>query len=357
MSPGAGVCPWDGTPCVEVAPADLALVGQSVEGGFEVVRILGAGGSGLVFEARQPWSDRAAALKVLRLERTRDPRTVRRFLQEVAVLSRMSGRSTAPIIGTGHLPDGRMFVAAERFEGASLRRVLLAETRLPPERAVRLATRALDALAEAHALGVLHRDMKPENLFVVKILDDSEDLRVLDFGLAKLRGEPSPLTGSGFVCGTPAYMSPEQALGRNVDARSDLYALGAVLFEMLAGVLPFEQHNPVRLLEDKVSRAAPDVREAAPGIEVSPALAAAVASLLALRPRDRPESAGVARVLLARAMGWPEPAPAWGERLGSFPAPGEAGPPPRARTMTTWAWWLLALLAGAAIGVLVSRGA
>ncbi len=223
---------------------------------YEILGKLGEGGMGVLFRARDTRLGRTVALKVLRAEAVADPERRRRFLQEAKAVSALSHPGIVTLFDVGEDPAQGTFISMECLEGESLRE-RLARGRLAVPEALRIATEMARALAAAHAAGIVHRDVKPANV----MLTDSGAVKVLDFGLAKLfhvDGAPHDTdavtvtaraqTAQGIVMGTPAYMSPEQAQGRVVDARSDVFSLGAVLYEMLAGRRPFEGENEISLL-------------------------------------------------------------------------------------------------------------
>jgi serine/threonine-protein kinase len=298
-----------------VAAADARLVGQVLDGRFEVGRLVAVGGMGLVFRGHDRPSGTGVALKVPAADARRDARTADRFRHEVDVLGRLSHDNVVPVRGQGLLPDGRAYVAMAWLDGRDLEVELAALGRLPPARSSRIVGQVLDGLGAVHALGVLHRDVKPENVFLETAGDGGDRARVMDFGIARTVGGPSPLTTSGFVYGTPAYMSPEQALGNDVDGRSDLYAAGVVLYRMLSGRLPFEDRNAVRLMIAKTSRPAPRLRVAYPDLDVPAGLDRLVADLLALDAADRPADAAAARARLDEAAD--PPAGLWRRLLTS----------------------------------------
>ncbi|MFI5298360.1 MAG: serine/threonine-protein kinase, partial [Polyangiales bacterium] len=225
--------------------SSISLQGALLGGRYRVGRLLGAGGMGAVYEAMQEDLGRRVAIKVLLPEviaSSDDAEALRRFAREaraaaalhhpniVAVTDFSPGDATAPA-----------FLVMELLQGRSVARAIMDEGRLGPERVVTIAIQILAALETAHAAGLVHRDIKPDNVFLVPVTGAAggELVKVLDFGIAKLaRGggaTSSGLTATGAVLGTPAYMSPEQARGRDVDARSDLYAVGALMYHALSG--------------------------------------------------------------------------------------------------------------------------
>jgi hypothetical protein len=208
------------------------------------------------------------------------------------------------IFDAGNLPDGRHFIIMEFVEGHTLSEILVREGTFTPERAVRIASDICDVLAEAHTLGIVHRDLKPSNIML-----NERGVCVLDFGVAKVLATSADAThthattGSGVIVGTPRYMSPEQCLGQRIGARSDLYSLGVLLYEMLAGRPPFTDPLASAVLVKQAMAAPPPLPKLRP--DLSRALVVAVHTLLAKRPDDRPENAKAAQKMLERSVARP----------------------------------------------------
>src|SRR5204862_3914134 len=198
----------------------------------------------------------------------------------------------------GKLQDGSVFLVLEYIEGRNLRDEIAAGP-MPLARTLHIGRQIVHALRSAHALSIVHRDLKPENVMLVEKAGDPDFVKVLDFGIAKVPiaeardEEPTsrPITKAGMVFGTPEYMPPEQALGQPVDHRADIYSLGVILFEMLAGVRPFVGTSQVGVLGQQIARGAPSVSSRAPGVFVPPAVERLVAHLLGREPAERPQSA------------------------------------------------------------------
>ncbi len=237
-------CPFDGAALASSEWSDPTdpLIGQTVEGRYTVGKIVGEGGMGKVYEVRHLALDRAFAMKALRADLAREGDLSERFIQEAKTTASVRHPNIVSITDFGRLPDGVPYFVMELLVGETLAKVLKAGGPIPAARAVRIIRQVAGALGAAHAAGIVHRDMKPENVFLVGGLAGgvpSDDVRVVDFGAAKILGS-SRLTKTGIVFGTPHYMSPEQASGTPVDHRADVYALGIIMYEMFTGRVPFE---------------------------------------------------------------------------------------------------------------------
>ncbi len=286
---------------------------------------------GAVYRAYQHSMDREVAVKVLRPDLARNEAEVLRFFREARAASRLTSPYTITVYDFGQSDDGLLFLVMEFLSGRSLTEVLRDLGRpMEARRATLIASQVLEALVHAHSLGILHRDLKPDNVFLVQNDDGRERVKVLDFGIAKMMGSDSGnLTATGMVVGTPAYMSPEQAMGRELDARCDLYAVGVILFEMLTGRLPHVADTPMALVYKKVSEKAPTIREANPAVNVPAELDRVVARLLQTRPGDRFASAREALEALVAVpvLGAAIPASAPARLAPPVPVAPPAGPP------------------------------
>jgi serine/threonine-protein kinase len=214
-------------------------------GKYRIENTLGFGGMGVVLRAHNIHLDEPVAIKILRDDIQLDDEHVERFLREAKAAVRLKSEHVAKIRDVGTLENGRPYMVLELLEGLDLGRLLVDVDQVDPTRAVELLLQTCDAMAEAHANGIVHRDIKPTNLFLAKRRDGSDLLKVLDFGISKVQSGPEmSLTQTSSMLGTPAYMSPEQMRSaRTVDPRSDIWALGTVLYELVEGHPPFEAQN------------------------------------------------------------------------------------------------------------------
>ena len=295
VDPGIKFCPSCGTPIVHAMGND-DWVGRIVAGKYRVEELVGEGGMGQVFRATQLSLDKSVVLKVLRKSLLSDARTVARFQREAKAASRLNHPNAIGIIDFGQDNDDTLYIAMEYVAGRDLHQILTEEGPIPERRLIKIGLQILGALAEAHAVGVIHRDLKPENIMIEQRRDQTDFVKVLDFGIAKLQetgtgAEGQALTRAGFVCGTPEYMSPEQAQGLEIDPRSDLYAVGVILYQCLTGVLPFDADSPVALATMHMTEEPVPPREKNPKIHCSDGLEKLILRAMAKSPDDRPQNA------------------------------------------------------------------
>jgi serine/threonine protein kinase len=251
---------------------------------------LGKGGMGAVYKARQPAVQRMIALKVLLQEFAENETVIRRFHQEALAASRLEHPNTIRVYDFGQTDDGILFIAMEYLRGQSLAQSQARGRGMSAKRVVHIMRQVCKSLSEAHKAGIIHRDLKPDNIFLVEIEGERDFAKVLDFGVAKLKefeGNEGTLTQAGMIFGTPKYMSPEQARSGNLDPRSDVYALGVILYEMLTGRAPFVGENPLSILIAHVNEQPPPFHEVNPKVDIPPALEAVVFKALAKNREHR----------------------------------------------------------------------
>ncbi len=239
------------------------FVGKVIDGRYEIQQRVGEGGMGVVYKARQMSIDRTIALKMLNQQMQGDQQWVQRFYNEAKACSRLQHPNTIRMFDFGQTQDGRLFMTMEFLDGLSLRDAL-ARGPLVPQRVVKILIQCCASLAEAHSIGIIHRDIKPDNLFLLNMAGSPDFVKLLDFSVAKLLEGDRMKTQAGVVFGTPQYMSPEQGRGAPLDARSDLYALGVLAFEMLTGNVPFNDDNPMTVIQMHLHGAIPPMPDSIP---------------------------------------------------------------------------------------------
>ncbi len=305
----SAVCPTDGTPTVrQVAHGRRRLeTGDVIGGRYRVSGELGRGGFGVVFDTVHVTTGHAVAVKVLTPVGGGEGQEMsRRFFQEASTTSRLSHPNTVRVYDFGQTDNGDLFLAMERLDGETLASAISRHsnenTVMSEDQVVDTGIAVLRSLGEAHAHGLVHRDMKPANIFLHQMAGGDSIVKVLDFGIVK--DTDSGMTQAGQALGTPTHMSPEQAMGKKVDGRADLYALGVVLYECLTGKLPFFGENPLSIVMQHVTEPVPPIEQRAPGL-VRPALAAVVERALAKEPDARWQNAVDMRLALQQATGVP----------------------------------------------------
>jgi serine/threonine protein kinase len=261
-----------------------SLVGRTLAGRYRIDTLLGRGGMGAVFRAHHLLLKRDVAVKVLHPELVSNEDISKRFDREAQSAARLEHPNIMAVTEFGSTDDGMKYMVMQLLSGQELSDLLIGP--MDPLRAIELEIQILRGLEHAHGKGVIHRDLKPENVFVTQDHDGKEVLKLVDFGIAKIVGEDDgdtgkPLTRLGLVFGTPHYMSPEQATGSTIDQRTDIYSAGVLLYQMLAGRLPFEHDDPVSLIRMQVTVEPPPLPES-----ISPRLTRVVSMMMA-KGRDR----------------------------------------------------------------------
>ena len=297
------VCPRDASPLVDVAVADAAadpLIGKLLGETYQIIRVVGEGGMGRVYEARHlRLKERRFAVKTLHSDLASNQEVVARFMREAESASSLSHPNVVDVFDVHHLPDGTPYFVGEFVEGEELATYVQRKGALQPRMATVVGRQVCSALAAAHARGIVHRDMKPENIM---LLEGSKDavasgevhavtVKVLDFGISKAGGsERTHLTRTGIIMGTPSYMSPEQARGKPVDLRADIYSTGAVLYFALTGKRPFDSDDPTSTISMVLTQDPPRPRSLDP--RIPEALELIVQKAMAKEPRDRYQTMG-----------------------------------------------------------------
>lgn len=276
-------------------PSPDEHIGKTIANKYRVEQMIGEGGMGKVYKAMQVALDKPVVLKVLRQALLSDERTVARFQREAKAASRLNHPNSISVIDFGQADDGAMYIAMEYVQGKDLHHILSREWPLPEARVIRVMSQVLSALADAHSAGVIHRDLKPENIMVEQRRGEPDFVKVLDFGIAKIvdgTGDDGPaLTRAGFVCGTPEYMSPEQARGAQLDHRSDLYAVGVILYQLTAGLLPFDSDSAVGFATKHLTEVPPPPTRRRPDAKISPGMERLIMKALSKSADDRPQTA------------------------------------------------------------------
>ena len=281
----------EGTPGRPLHEHGLPQIGQTLNGKYEIVRLLGEGGMAFVFEAKHQRLQQRVAIKMLTPDFARDPELVSRFEREARAVARLRTKHVTRVTDVDTTPEGIPYIVMEFLEGRDLDAELQARQRLPLGEAVDYVLQACAGMVEAHGMGIVHRDLKPANLFVARERDGNDEetcvLKVLDFGISKMVGEATRLTGAGAVMGTVLYMSPEQVRAQpNVDTRADIWSLGVILYELVAGRAPWEGHSH-QIAAAIVGQDPPDLRAFA---QVPESFASVVRTMLQRDPSQRPSN-------------------------------------------------------------------
>lgn len=305
-------CPDDASPLQALGAIGPGTI---LRGKYRIDAELGRGGMGVVWRAKHLGWDEDRALKVLS---DTSPQVAKGFLSEARIMRHLRNPHIVQVDDIDQTEEGRPFVLMELIEGMSLRQRIVAQGALAPAEAVMITCQVCEALAHAHGKGVLHRDIKPQNILLARLSEGREEVKLIDFGIAKVREEAQlAVTGmmtapTGLFLGTPEYASPEQAQGmpsRVLDGRTDLYSLGLVLYEMLTGQLPFKAETPIEMLVARLQHAPAPMETTRPGLVVSRPLRDAVMRALSRDREQRFSSADEMRGALAQALAVAAPAP------------------------------------------------
>jgi len=296
-------CPNDGTQLIVVG--DDALIGQLVGDKYRILSHAGKGSMAVVYRAIQESTGREMAVKMLHQFLGAKEESVKRFFREAKAVSSLHHTNIVKLYDFGVMPDGQPYIVTEFLDGITLTEILRQRGFLTVKEALPLIEQVCAGVAEAHRFRVIHRDLKPDNIVCQTVdceaeKDDPElikrnGVRVVDFGVAKMwsetGGSSASLTLEGKVCGSPAYMSPEQCKGGEIDYRSDIYSLGIVIFETFTGQRPFSANDLMALMLMHVNKEAPSIGQVLPDVTFPPALSAVIIKALSKDPKDRQQTA------------------------------------------------------------------
>ena len=300
-------CPHDGAPLLAVQDHKIdALVGTTLDGRFRVDRLLGQGGMGAVYAGEQTSIGRTVAIKVIKADVGHDAEVVKRFHREAKIISQLAHGNVVQLIDFGQTANGLLYLVMELVNGRSLHDEIC-QGPMDIARVTAIGSQICDALAQAHSLGVVHRDLKPDNILLTSQPGAVDVVKILDFGIAKVASQgqntQSALTQAGAIMGTPLYMSPEQIDGTlDIGPGADLYALAVIIFEMVAGAPPFQDEQSIALLIKHLKDRPPLLKEVNPGLSVSAALEAFVRKGLSKDPAHRCGSALAFKAELTTAV-------------------------------------------------------
>jgi serine/threonine-protein kinase len=305
---------------------DDKFVGKTLPGGYHILDLISVGGMGRVYRAEQSALGRTVAVKIIHPHLLSDENSALRFITEARAASQLNHPNSIAVFDFGRTDDGQPYLVMEFLRGKDLARVAYEEGPLGFSRIVDVLRQTLAALSEAHDLGIVHRDLKPENIILEPLRRGGDFVKVVDFGLAKLRADaqaPS-VTSPGIVCGTPDYMAPEQGRGDPIDGRSDLYAMGVILFQLLTGRLPFEADSPTQVVMMHMTIPVPDPRQVAPERNIPEPLVQVVNKALAKDAKKRYQDAIEFADALKSALAFAESVPP--DQRFSMPPPSMGGP-------------------------------
>ncbi|HSN27961.1 MAG TPA: protein kinase [Kofleriaceae bacterium] len=336
---GKATSPTESDPSIPLAQV-AELAGKEIAGRYRILTKLGEGGMGAVYRGEQISLRRAVAVKLLRPELSANPTLLRRFSAEAEAVAKLSHPNTVNVYDFGQDSDGSLFIAMEYIDGRSLRSVVAKEGPLSPARALAIAVQVAASLSDAHAHNIVHRDLKPDNVMLPDRGRQRDVVRVLDFGIAKLRDDSratqQAMTQAGDMLGTPQYMAPEQIRGDAVDGRCDIYALGCMIYEMVTARLPFEAPSIMAMLSKHLMEAPVAPSQRRPDLGLPPAIDPLVLAAMAKDPAQRPATMEAYGEQLAAVLAT-LPAPTAPQVSAQQPAAGVPTPPvtPAAQPVVT----------------------
>ncbi|MCH2108156.1 MAG: protein kinase [Polyangiaceae bacterium] len=298
-------CPACGFPVGDLQRSgDDPFIGTTLAAGYHITELIGIGGMGRVYRAEQRVLGRTVAVKLIHPHLLADDSSPARFLTEARAASQLNHPNSISVFDFGRTDDGHPYLVMELLRGKDLAQVLHENGPLELPRIVEVLTQVLAALGEAHELGIVHRDLKPENIVLQPLRRGGDLVKVLDFGLAKLKADTpeTGVTNPGIVCGTPDYMSPEQGRGDELDGRSDLYAVGVILFQLLTGQLPFVGESPTQVVMMHLTTPPPDPQQVLPHGSFPPAIIQVVRRALTKKSSGRFQDAHEFSTALKNAL-------------------------------------------------------
>jgi serine/threonine protein kinase len=340
------------------------IIGREI-GSYKIVDMIGRGGMGHVYRAQHPYIGKQVAIKLLKAEYSTQAEVVQRFFQEAKSVNNIHHENVIDVLDFGRTKEDEYFIIMELLEGRTLSQALQKEAPFPLKRTAHICLQICAALEAAHKNNILHRDLKSDNIFLISRAGQKDFVKVLDFGIAKLMNDPSAAsnTSTGMVMGTPLYMAPEQALGKPLNAQTDVYALGVVLYQMATGTVPFFDPNPVALATMHVTAEAPKPSKFFPGI--NPELEKIILKCLEKEQSDRflsmretAEAVGLAsKTDLSTYFGAPssiDKAPKKEDAPNTEPTPQLAAAPQKTKSVMPWliAGFVSAAMAGGVIWAL-----
>jgi eukaryotic-like serine/threonine-protein kinase len=302
--PPVAICAVDGMVLVSEEPARDPIVGSVVAGKYRIDGEIGRGGMGAVYRATHVMLNKTVAVKTIKPDLVDSTETVQRFQREARAATSLEHPNIVAVYDLGQAEDGALYIAMEFVNGLNLKDAIRGSGPMPPERIAPLLTQVASALARAHRNHIVHRDLKPQNLMIAIDANGQEQVKLLDFGIAKSleEGTTTQLTAAGFSLGTPHYMAPEQALGEEVDGRADIYALGVILYEMLVGDVPFNAASAPAVLIMHLNDAPQPPSRRRPDLAIPPALEAIALRCLEKDPAQRFQTAEEFSAALERAV-------------------------------------------------------